>query len=44
MIPMSRPGWFDELPESMSEAEYRELPEDEPAGSGAGRRLTAVIP
>jgi len=28
MIPMSRPGWFDELPESMSEAEYRELPED----------------
>jgi Uma2 family endonuclease len=28
MIPMSRPGWFDELPESMSEAEYRELPQD----------------
>jgi Uma2 family endonuclease len=28
MIPMSRPRWFDELPESMSEAEYRELPED----------------
>ena len=28
MIPMSRPGWFDELPESMSEAEYHELPED----------------
>ena len=28
MIPMSRPGWFDELPESMSEEEYRELPED----------------
>jgi Uma2 family endonuclease len=25
---MGRPGWFDELPESMSEAEYRELPED----------------
>ena len=28
MIPMSRPGWFDELPESMTEAEYRDLPED----------------
>jgi Uma2 family endonuclease len=28
MIPMSRPGWLDELPESMTEAEYRELPED----------------
>jgi Uma2 family endonuclease len=25
---MSRPGWFDELPESMTEAEYRDLPED----------------
>jgi len=28
MIPMSRPGWFDELPEFMTEAEYRDLPED----------------
>lgn len=28
MIPMSRPRWFDELPESMTEAEYRDLPED----------------
>lgn len=28
MIPMSRSGWLDELPESMTEAEYRELPKD----------------
>lgn len=28
MIPMSRSGWLDELPESMTEAEYRELPEE----------------
>lgn len=28
MIPMSRPRWFDELPESMTEAEYRDLPEE----------------
>jgi Uma2 family endonuclease len=28
MILMSRPGWFDELPESMTEAEYRELREE----------------
>jgi Uma2 family endonuclease len=28
MIPMSRPRWFDELPESMAEAEYRDLPEE----------------
>ena len=28
MIPMSRPGWFDDLPDYLSEAEYRDLPED----------------
>jgi Uma2 family endonuclease len=28
MIPMSRPRWFDELPESMTEAQYRDLPEE----------------
>lgn len=28
MIPMSRPGWFDDLPEYLTEAEYRGLPED----------------
>lgn len=28
MIPMSGPGWLDELPESMTEAEYRRLPEE----------------
>jgi Uma2 family endonuclease len=28
MIPMSRPGWFDDLPDYVSEAEYRDLPED----------------
>jgi hypothetical protein len=28
MLPMSRPGWFDDLPESLPEAEYRALPED----------------
>ena len=28
MIPMSTPGWLDELPESMTEAEYRALPEE----------------
>jgi Uma2 family endonuclease len=28
MIPMSRPRWFDELPESMTEAEYHDLPEE----------------
>jgi len=27
MIPMSTPGWFDDLPEYMTEAEYRELSE-----------------
>ena len=25
---MSRPGWFDDLPDYLSEAEYRDLPED----------------
>jgi Uma2 family endonuclease len=28
MIPMSRPGWFDDLPDYLTEAEYRDLPED----------------
>jgi hypothetical protein len=28
MIPMNSPWWFDELPEYMSEAEYRELSEE----------------
>lgn len=28
MIPMSSPWWFDELPESMTEAEYRGLSEE----------------
>jgi Uma2 family endonuclease len=28
MIPMSRSGWLDELPESMTEAEYQALPEE----------------
>jgi Uma2 family endonuclease len=28
MIPMDRPGWLDDLPESMTQAEYSELPED----------------
>jgi Uma2 family endonuclease len=28
MMPMSNPGWFDELPEYMSEADYRDLSED----------------
>ena len=28
MKPMSGPWWFEELPESMSEAEYRDLPEE----------------
>jgi Uma2 family endonuclease len=28
MMPMSSPGWFDELPESMTEAEYRALTEE----------------
>lgn len=28
MMPMSSPGWFDELPESMTEAEYRDLSEE----------------
>ena len=28
MIPMNSPGWFDDLPESMTEAEYRELSEE----------------
>jgi Uma2 family endonuclease len=28
MMPMSGPWWFDELPESMSEAEYRDLSEE----------------
>jgi Uma2 family endonuclease len=28
MMPMSSPGWFDELPESMAEAEYRSLSEE----------------
>lgn len=28
MIPVTKPGWFDELPESMSEAEHRNLLED----------------
>lgn len=27
MIPMSSPGWFDDLPEYMTEAEYRDLSE-----------------
>jgi hypothetical protein len=28
MIPLGRPGWLDELPESMTEAQCRELAED----------------
>jgi Uma2 family endonuclease len=28
MMPMSSPGWLDELPESMTEADYRELSEE----------------
>jgi hypothetical protein len=28
MMPPSSPGWFDELPESMTEAEYRSLSEE----------------
>jgi Uma2 family endonuclease len=28
MMPMSGPWWFEELPESMSEAEYRDLSEE----------------
>jgi hypothetical protein len=28
MIPMSGSGWLDELPEVMTEAEYRTLPEE----------------
>ena len=28
MIPMNSPGWFDDLPESMTEAEYRALSEE----------------
>lgn len=28
MIPMRSPGWLEELPESVTEAEYRELGED----------------
>jgi hypothetical protein len=27
MIPMNSPGWFDDLPEYVTEAEYRELSE-----------------
>ena len=28
MMPMSSPGWFDDLPEYMTEAEYRDLSEE----------------
>jgi hypothetical protein len=28
MMPMSGPWWFDELPEYMTEADYRGLPEE----------------
>jgi len=28
MIPVTETRWLDELPESMTEAEYRELPEE----------------
>ena len=28
MMPMSRPGWFDGFPENVTEAEYRDLPEE----------------
>jgi hypothetical protein len=28
MIPMNSRGWFDDLPESMTEAQYRELSEE----------------
>jgi len=28
MMPMSRPGWFDAFPENVTEAEYRDLPEE----------------
>jgi hypothetical protein len=27
MMPMSSPGWFNDLPEYMTEAEYRDLSE-----------------
>jgi hypothetical protein len=28
IMPMNSPGWFDDLPEYMTEAEYRELSEE----------------
>ena len=28
MTPMSSPGWFNDLPEYMTEAEYRDLSEE----------------
>ena len=28
MMPMSSPGWFNDLPEYMTEAEYRDLSEE----------------
>ena len=28
MMPMSGPGWFDEFPEYLTEAEYQELSEE----------------
>jgi Uma2 family endonuclease len=28
MMPMSSPGWFDDLPEYLTEADYRDLPEE----------------
>ena len=28
MMPMSSPGWFDELPEYLTEADYRDLSEE----------------
>ena len=28
MMPMRSPGWFDEFPENVTEAEYRDLPEE----------------
>jgi hypothetical protein len=27
-MPMSSPGWFNDLPEYMTEVEYRDLPEE----------------
>jgi Uma2 family endonuclease len=28
MMPMTSPGWFDDLPEYLTEADYRDLPEE----------------